>query len=476
MQPMPQPEKLVFSDIETRYYTRQVEKVRISSIEKEPFLADNGFRMKIHIGNHYRGQWINTAGTDGKVLVVNPHWYMARTTGGQITVFAHELFHAALGHNLRRGKRNHKLWNIAADHEVNNLILASGKYEIPDDWVCDTKYAGWSVERIYADLVKNLGPPPPRPPKGQKPPPGGEQGEEVIEVEDGDDGEEDEQEESDDEGSEDTDEENEEAGGGEDEEGGGDEEATDEGPVVGKVLDAINDDGSEMTEQDRKEALQELAKRNEIGKMAEITAGHSTQVGATVSMKKLMDTEQSWELQLGDFFASKGIPAGDTWKRLNRRGLAQKQFIPGKRYHGIEWLVCGYDVSWSMDTLALEVLNDAMDNLRNEYNVRRMTILPFNEIVLQGQIKEVELGDIFPRDFEVGGGTAFSPVFNWVRRQEGRPDGIVVFTDMGSRDFGEEVGGVPTLWASSEPFWTHGASSNLPPFGETLEVEVRDGR
>ena len=215
MQFAPPREKLKLDDNEVRYYTRQVERVRIASIEKEPFLADNGFRMKIVIANYHRGQWIDTAGTDGKVLVVNPNWYMMKTVGGQVTVFAHELFHAALGHNLRRGKRNPKLWNVACDHEVNNLLVASGKYELPsgqlgDTWVCDPKYAGWACERIYADLKKNLDDQP-KPPPTQPPPPGGDEpGWEECE----DDGEEDEPKEPDNEGSEDSDEEDEEADGG----------------------------------------------------------------------------------------------------------------------------------------------------------------------------------------------------------------------------------------------------------------------
>jgi predicted metal-dependent peptidase len=479
MQFAPHKHKLELTDNEVRYYTQQVEKVRISSVEKEPFLADNGFRMQIIIANYHRGTWVDTAATDGKVLIVNPNWYMMKTTGGKITVFAHELFHAALGHNLRRGKRNPMLWNIACDHEVNNLIVASGKYEIPKDWVCDPIYAGWVCERIYADLKKKLDDQPPPP----KPPPGGN-GEGQERIEGGEEqGNEEEQgtEESHGEGEEGAGDEDEGDGAGDSDEEGeveGDSNGTGHGskygptPEVGEVFDALNDDGSEMGTQDRKEALEELAKRNEIGKMAEITAGTDTSVGAHVSMKKLMDTEQSWEMQLGDFFASKGIPAGDTWKRLSRRGLANKQYVPGKRHHGIEWMVFAYDVSWSMERDALEALNKAMDNLRKEYNVARVTILPFNEIVLQDQIAEVELAEEMPKEFDVGGGTSFHGVFNWVRRQDSKPDGIVVFTDMGSRNYGEEVSGVPTLWASSEPFWEHGSSNNFPPFGERIEIEV----
>ena len=491
MQPMPKEmfKRLELEVAEVNYYVRQVERVRVASIEREPFLATFGFEMEIQIDNMWGGRPVPTCATDGKILMVNPHWYMSRTTGGRVTVFAHELFHAALGHSLRRGRRDPEIWNYACDYEANNLIVASGKYELPtgqpgDTWCHDLKYKGWVAERIYDDLVKDL-------PVGDDP--GGddagdqEEGSQEGEGGSGGDGEESAEK------GEGNPTEAEGSGSSEDSEGKESEDGKAAEPdgssgdgsagskysneaQVGLIIDSTNDDGTEMSEVQKKEALQELAKRNEIGKLAEITAGVSNDIGHTVSMEKLMNTEQDWESQLGDFFQSKGTPAGDTWKRLNRRGLANKVFIPGKRYHGIEWMVFGYDVSSSMDRASLTVLNHAMDKMRVEYGVERVTIVPFNTSVIQSQIKDVGLSDEFPNKWDVGGGTSFKGLFNWVRRQDRKPDGIIVFTDMGSREYGEPVVGVPTLWASSEPFWTHGKVTNRPPFGEELEIDCGNHR
>lgn len=491
MQPMPKEafKRLELEVAEVNYYVKQVEHVRISSIEREPFLATFGFEMEIVIDNMWGGMPVNTCATDGKTLMVNPTWYMSRTIGGRVTVFAHELFHAALGHSLRRGRRDPKIWNAACDYEVNNLIVESGKYEIPsgkpgDTWCHDLKYRGWVAERIYDDLVKNMdiGDEPggddggPGEGESQEGAGGGDgDGEESTEKVAGDspqDAEASEEAESGGEGE----------GSGEASDKAGDRGDGSQGskysdtPQSGLIIDQSNDDGTEMNEADKKEALQELAKKCEIGKLAEITAGAGSDVGHTVSMEKLLDTDQDWESQLGDFFQSKGIPAGDTWKRLNRRGLANKVFIPGKRYHGIEWMVFGYDVSSSMDRDSLTVLNDSMDKMRVKYGVQKVTIIPFNEIVLQNQIQEIGLTDEFPDKWDVGGGTSFRGLFNWVRKQEQKPDGIIVFTDMGSREYGEPVTGVPTLWASSEPFWQHGNVTNRPPFGEMLEIDCGNHR
>ena len=226
-----------------------------------------------------------------------------------------------------------------------------------------------------------------------------------------------------------------------------------------------------MSEQDKKKAVEELGRKTESGKMAYISSGNGSKVGAQVNLKKLLGTERTWEEQLGEFFTKQGTPAGDTWKKLARRGLAQGQYLAGKRYHGIEWMVFAYDVSYSMDRDSLEVLNQAMDDFRKKHNVARVTILPFNTIVLQWQIQEVLAEEEMPTEFKVGGGTSFRPVFNWVEKQDGTPDGIIVFTDMGDRDFGPEPN-VPVLWASSEPFWVHGNRTNMPPWGDTVEILV----
>jgi predicted metal-dependent peptidase len=474
---------------EVNYYVKQVERVRIASIEREPFLATFGFEMEIVITNYYWGREVPTCATDGKTFACNPTWYMQRTVGGRITVFAHELFHAALGHCLRRMGRDPDWWNVACDHEVNNLIVASGKYEIPsgqpgDSWCYDAKYRGWVAERIFDDLVKDLNQAPDNGQPGEggsTPLSGDEQQQGPADPKEDDD--EQQSDKTEDSGSSSKDAEAQadaESDGGKQDSDSADAAGKDRGntgskygpaPEAGLVIDQRNADGTEMDKQQVKEALQELAKKCEIGKLAEITAGTDTSVGASISMEKMMGTELDWEDQLGQFFQSKGIPAGDTWKRLSRRGLANKLYIPGKRYHGIEWMVFAYDVSYSMDRDSLKLLNDAMDGARQKYGVQRVTILPFNTIILKDQIKEIGLEDEFPTRWDVGGGTAFKGVFNWVRRQEGKPDGIIVFTDMGSREYGEEVYGVPTLWASSEPFWTINGSTNHPPFGEMLEID-----
>ena len=114
-----------------------------------------------------------------------------------------------------------------------------------------------------------------------------------------------------------------------------------------------------------------------------------------------------------------------------------------------------------------------LDKLREDVKITRLTVLPFNEIVVQSQIIELKSSDPTPKTLATGGGTCFSPIFNWVDRQTGRPDGVIVFTDLCSTDFGTP----PTcsvLWASTDEIYTgiDGWYSNVPPFGDTMQIDL----
>ena len=75
--------------------------------------------------------------------------------------------------------------------------------------------------------------------------------------------------------------------------------------------------------------------------------------------------------------------------------------------------------------------------------------------------------DEVPSKFRVGGGTRFSPVFNWIDRQDMEPDGVIMFTDMGSSDYGD-MPAYPVLWASSVPVYDY----DRAPFGDIVEIEL----
>ncbi len=67
---------------------------------------------------------------------------------------AHEAFHIALQHGMRRNGRNPELWNVAGDYAIN-LILKDSGFEMIDGILLDDQYRGMSADAIYDKLQKD---------------------------------------------------------------------------------------------------------------------------------------------------------------------------------------------------------------------------------------------------------------------------------------------------------------------------------
>ena len=99
-----------------------------------------------------------TMATDGRRIVYNPTFVEGLTPAELEGVFAHEVLHCALGHHCRRGNRDPKLFNEAADYAVNPLLLDNGM-TLPAGALVDPAFANLSAEEIYARLVQKQGQP-----------------------------------------------------------------------------------------------------------------------------------------------------------------------------------------------------------------------------------------------------------------------------------------------------------------------------
>ena len=65
---------------------------------------------------------IQTACTDGKSIWYNPAWIASLFINVVKAIMLHEVAHILFGHPLRRGDRNHKLWNKACDLAINSHL------------------------------------------------------------------------------------------------------------------------------------------------------------------------------------------------------------------------------------------------------------------------------------------------------------------------------------------------------------------
>lgn len=96
---------------------------------------------------------VRTACTDGRDVFYNPA-FLAPLPGPELdAVLLHEVLHAALLHQVRRGARERGRWGLAADIVVNGIVAAQPGMTVPRIGVREPELEHLDVEEIYALLA-----------------------------------------------------------------------------------------------------------------------------------------------------------------------------------------------------------------------------------------------------------------------------------------------------------------------------------
>lgn len=492
------------------YSDKHIKKIISHCLSKEPFFGTVGMSLGIEVTDKHKGRAVKTAAVDGRNLYINDEYFKSLGTGKQVTLVLHEWMHHALGHSFRRGDRDFWIWNQATDHVINNILKEKG-YEPIDGWLCDPIYAGMSEEKVYSRLAlleeqqrqqqrqhqqeqqdreesnqeeeqgdgsSDPSGPPDDTEEGGK---SGDNNDQPNTSESGSgdgEGEKDKTEEKIEDPNVDSSsgssQENESEGDSKDKSGapgsGG------EASPTGEVWDYTGEDGNRASQEEMKEAAREVMEK--LANSREImnkTMGNSSSVNESRAVSRVLSRKKDWSQQLKNFVKSAGRPSGYTWSRLDRRGMARGQYQPGVVEEGIGTMVVGFDVSGSIALRECQAFISEIEKIRKTIPVEKIYIVPFNSIVLQDQIKILKKGDMIPTHFDVGGGTRFSPVMNWIAHEKIKPDCLMMFTDLGSNDYGDKPK-YPVLWASSEEVYSIKDSditfTNAPPFGKVISVDI----
>ena len=132
------------------------EKARTKLVMFHPFFAHLMMSLPFVITDGESEKQVRTAATDSKQVMFGREFCDKLTPDELIGVMLHEILHAAYGHCLlfRRGYRDPKIWNYAADFVVN-LIIKQNNLKIPDKCLLDDKYKDMSTEEVYDILIKD---------------------------------------------------------------------------------------------------------------------------------------------------------------------------------------------------------------------------------------------------------------------------------------------------------------------------------
>lgn len=89
-----------------------------------------------------------TVATDARALYFNPEYVATLTPAQTQFVLAHEAMHCALGHFARRSHRVARRWDVACDHAVNLILIEDGMRP-PPGALANTDFLGLTAEEIY---------------------------------------------------------------------------------------------------------------------------------------------------------------------------------------------------------------------------------------------------------------------------------------------------------------------------------------
>lgn len=235
---------------------------------------------------------------------------------------------------------------------------------------------------------------------------------------------------------------------GEEPEGGFDEHDWEDGGV----------DGEEEAE--RGKEIDRALRQGEIlaKKIGKGTSGKDGMFG------DLLHPKVDWRTVLRDFISETCRGRDETtWRRPNRRFLADDILMPSSISTKMEELVIGFDTSGScfggdeMTRFVSEITRIVEDVAPSKVHVVYWdTAVVGHQTFDDGQFAVQALT---PKG---GGGTDGSVLFTYLQQQNIKPQAIVQFTDGYISDWGSTD--VPTLWA---------ITSNIKaPFGTTIQVEV----
>ena len=128
--------------------------IRKSVIDRFPFVGSIAMGLDLVPTRDCRNP---TMATDGQAIYCDIDFLNGLSTDDKVFILAHEVYHNVMLHSLRRERRDHRMFNLATDMEVNNILREDG-LSVPKDAVTSAKYgfeAGKSAEDYYELLMNS---------------------------------------------------------------------------------------------------------------------------------------------------------------------------------------------------------------------------------------------------------------------------------------------------------------------------------
>ena len=366
---------------------QRIRAARAQLVLQHPFLGALLLKLDIRPDDRCR-----SISTDSSEIRYRPAFFAELSLADIQFYLTHQVLHCALGHPWRRGHRLTAVWDTACDYAVNQLLLDEG-FKAARGARVEERFRGLSAEEIYPLL--ELG--------ASHEPLDEHEWESAYRI------------------------------------SFGlpasvtitpHKEKENENDVTTDRLAAENKSGNEIAERWQANVAQQLRSKGRL----------------SASLQRALDAALQpvlpWQALLARFLASH---ARDDYNfhRISRRG--GDALLPSLHSQQTN-LVIAIDNSGSISDSELNEFIAEIDALKSQ--VRAQVTLLACDVALHPDCPWyfVATESIhMPERWAGGGGTRFTPVFNWVERESHAPDALIYFTDaMG--EFPEHEPAFPVLW------------------------------
>ena len=150
-----------------------------------------------------------------------------------------------------------------------------------------------------------------------------------------------------------------------------------------------------------------------------------------------------------------------SWRKPNRAYISEDEYLPSMISEAAGHIAIIIDTSGSCSNYWSQFINE-MSAIHAELRPTQMTILHVDTEVQHVDI--VEPDEQFPNTpITGGGGTCFSPAFDYLNEHHPDVEAAVYLTDLESNDFGEQPM-YPVLWVSTQ--------RDEAPWGQTVRITL----
>jgi predicted metal-dependent peptidase len=343
---------------------------RVRLLLNKPFFGQLAVRLRLEDATHH----IPTAATDGRRFLFNREFVDSLSDGELDFLVGHEVLHCVFDHMEARGDREPRLYNAAADFNINMTLVEQnvgdpiGEDKLGGGKIClDWKYQGKNSYEIY-DILKESQP---------------DAKSMDVHLETG------------------------EAGDGE---GDGDEE--------GKGIKV------QMSEEEKKALADEI-------KQATIQAAQSAGEGVPEAVKRMINELVAPKMDWRDVLRTQlesSIKADFTFMRPSKR--SGQVIFPGMNKDEELDLLVALDTSGSISKDMLRDFLSEVQGIMDQYNSYKIRVVQFDTNVYGYDEFTSDDGRTMS-EYELvgGGGTDFDIVFKWMEQEDIVPDQLVMFTD-----------------------------------------------